>query len=476
MAIGAAQTPQEEQSAKSTYICTGATVEGLPKRGFLKSEARYSVTTVIDGKELWKSREIKSKEQTADWNGDDDTHQFQCGSSSTLQVTVYQKVGSEAVEMLGVAEASVTSWLQASDGIFLVLSAAHRIKGEVRVTLRLTQHAEMSATLARYKPLPLVPVRLTSILPYGTLVPATGDLYQGAIDKSDGLKDVVKTLESTMEPIFDNIDWFMTAVDALPEVHAYAKTAWSVFSELYKLMHAQRRREAKLMDLLEIVAEVYMFLREARELQTIIMNPGRDPVRERVLCQLFSQTVECGQFISGQVKDSTFFRRLFKQSISGVDGRISDYQDSFASLKQAFQDGPRIVTVSSVLAPQDSTAVITEPTPTRARPDTPTQDNHSGTGIHTTPGTWVAICAVLGGLLLCFAQWCGIYLDSLCTKPIGLATGMVGILLGMIGTIVGLLEWRSRPEARSWSARYKQFCSLRRGGYPAKPSDDVEMQ
>ncbi|EJT99453.1 hypothetical protein DACRYDRAFT_23977 [Dacryopinax primogenitus] len=66
------QQPGSLNTSSAVYICAGAIVEGLPHRGFLKSEGRYSLKLLIGGSELWRSRQITTKGSRAVWDGEQD--------------------------------------------------------------------------------------------------------------------------------------------------------------------------------------------------------------------------------------------------------------------------------------------------------------------------------------------------------------------------------------------------------------------
>ncbi|KZO92941.1 hypothetical protein CALVIDRAFT_283978 [Calocera viscosa TUFC12733] len=83
-----AQTVECQQPLRSTYVCSGVTVQGLPTRSVLKSESRYFVTISIDKVQVWKSREIRSKESTVVWNEGEDKHEFECAPAASLKATV----------------------------------------------------------------------------------------------------------------------------------------------------------------------------------------------------------------------------------------------------------------------------------------------------------------------------------------------------------------------------------------------------
>ncbi|KZO92949.1 hypothetical protein CALVIDRAFT_529773 [Calocera viscosa TUFC12733] len=230
---------------------TGAIVEGIPARGPFKSQGKYWLTVDIDGSVAWKTREVRTKGSMIAWEAKEDRRPL-------IQVVLCKSHSSGKVEELGAVEQPLDAWLQATEGT----DAMRTVAGVDRV--------------------------------------------EGASEKLDGAAHPVANIGSAWGALLDNVAWFMIAMDAVTEVHPYAKMAWSVLSAAYKVVDAQRKRGDNVRRLVEKMQDVYAFLREAQEMLAITQQPGRDKLREKALADLASQTVECAHFITTYAKDPSF--------------------------------------------------------------------------------------------------------------------------------------------------------------------------
>ncbi|KZO92986.1 hypothetical protein CALVIDRAFT_540455 [Calocera viscosa TUFC12733] len=107
----------KEQSSTSKYVCRAITVDGLPTRSTLKSEAKYFVKVTVAGGEGWKSREFRTRGSQVVWDGEEDRHKFECTPASVLRLALYKNhKPPKPVEELGTAELSVDGWLGATLG------------------------------------------------------------------------------------------------------------------------------------------------------------------------------------------------------------------------------------------------------------------------------------------------------------------------------------------------------------------------
>ncbi|KZT54193.1 WD40 repeat-like protein [Calocera cornea HHB12733] len=154
------------------------------------------------------------------------------------------------------------------------------------------------------------------------------DALQPIKDALTGI--IVKGIESSWEPLLDRLEAFTKMMDAITEVHPYAKMAWSVLSAAYK-----RDRDTKIQKLVQKMQDVYEFLCDAQDLQN-------EKSREGVLSRLAMQTVECGHFISTYARNPSFLRRVLQQSASSMTAKIGEYSGSFDDLLEEFCTGSQL--------------------------------------------------------------------------------------------------------------------------------------
>ncbi|KZT54162.1 WD40 repeat-like protein [Calocera cornea HHB12733] len=353
--------------SKSTYVLTGAALDGLPTRGLFKSDGKYFIKVIVDGEKEWSMREIKTKSAKVVWDEEEDRRQFDGNSASNLRVTLYKNHSSRAAEEVGKAVLSLTKWVEAANAVPLVLGSAAHGTPSIRVRLHLTETRE---AIVAPEVNDVAPADDPAVAddPAAADDPATVDAsMQSAIAEADtkttalqglpGLSAVSTStgkisemtdglggIASAWEPLLDKLDAFTQMMDVVSEVHPYAKMAWTVLSAAYKVVRAQQDRDDKLLSLVEKMKDVYEFRAQALELQRIRQDPGKDKRREEALCRLASQTVECGHFIASYAKDAGFFRRLLNQTVSNVSHKIDDYNRRFDALVQDFQKGSQVRT------------------------------------------------------------------------------------------------------------------------------------
>ncbi|KZT54175.1 WD40 repeat-like protein [Calocera cornea HHB12733] len=335
-------TPDNSGSGKHKYTFAGATIEGLPTRGLFKSEGKYYLTiSVHDGEVGWTSREVRTKGSVVVWSAVEDKHEFECTPSAKLQVALYKKHSARPVEHLGTALSPLSNWLIATNAVPLVPAFKGGGSSSIQVKLLLVQTKDSQKDMRGLDTAQIAiqgaaanAASLGKLPSLKTLVAAKNGAEHV---REIATGNIAVGIDSAWEPLLDRLDAFTRVVDAVAEVHPYARMAWTVLSAAYKLVKSQQDRDAKIQQLVNKMKDVYEFLCDANELRN-------DKAREGALSRLVMQTVDCGHFISSYAKSPSFFCRLLEQSVSNLSSTIDEYSKSFDGLMQDFRDGSQLRT------------------------------------------------------------------------------------------------------------------------------------
>ncbi|KZT54170.1 WD40 repeat-like protein [Calocera cornea HHB12733] len=335
-------TPDNPGSGQNKYTFAGATIEGLPTRGLFKSEGKYYLTINVDDGEVgWTSREVRTKGSVVVWSAVEDKHEFACTPTAKLQVALYKKHSARPVEHLGTALSPLSNWLIATNAVPLVPAFKGGGSSSIQVKLLLVQtkdsQKEMRGLDTAHVAIQGAAAGAASLgkLPSLNALVVAKDGAEHVKEIATG--NIAVGIGSAWEPLLDRLDAFTRVVDAVAEVHPYAKMAWTVLSAAYKLVKSQQDRDAKIQQLVNKMKDVYEFLCDANELRN-------DKAREGALSRLVMQTVDCGHFISSYAKSPSFFCRLLEQSVSNLSSKIDEYSNSFDGLMQDFRNGSQLRT------------------------------------------------------------------------------------------------------------------------------------
>ncbi|KZO89957.1 hypothetical protein CALVIDRAFT_569468 [Calocera viscosa TUFC12733] len=327
----AAADPPENQQLRSTYTCV--TIQGLPKRGFYKSKANYYVAISIDGKEVWKSREIQTKESMVVWEEAEEKTEFDATSVSKLEVKGCKRHSSRPVEEVGTVELPLNEWLEAISPTALNQGSPSSDTPPILIKISVTKKDDKAADAILKTPLHKA-VEEADAYATAAFQRKAGvlDTISEAADKIDAAKDSETDIGKTWNPLLEKLSVFANLMDGVSEVHPYVKMAWTVLSAAYKVVKAQQGRDKEIRELLEKLKTVYEFLCDAEEYRAVL----NDKAREGVLSRLAVQTVECAQFISECTKNTDFKTRLIQQSLSNISDKIMEYRNKFNELQKAF--------------------------------------------------------------------------------------------------------------------------------------------
>ncbi|KAF9460308.1 WD40-repeat-containing domain protein [Collybia nuda] len=149
------------------------------------------------------------------------------------------------------------------------------------------------------------------------------------------------------QPLLTKVERFNNLMAIIVEVHPYAKLAWSILSAASKFMVDQMDRDENIQRLVSLLDDIFEFLGEASQLETIAEltnhqeNQSSDVrlrTQIRILALLSQQVTECAHFICDYAKNTNFWTRTIKHSVSQVDDKILEFQSIFSRLKAHFQD------------------------------------------------------------------------------------------------------------------------------------------
>ncbi|KZO90470.1 hypothetical protein CALVIDRAFT_602933 [Calocera viscosa TUFC12733] len=314
------------------------TVQGLPTRSILKSESRYFITITIDEVQVWKSREIRSKESTVGWDKEEDKHEFECPPTASLKATLWKNHNLvRPVEEVGTVMLRLSSWLHtlmvaqvvtrtsSKDPILIRLSLSRKDTTSPAPEITLREHVQ--TTDADIGAATLQP-EFTAEMPTA----AAGDVR----DFTHGLGDIAKMLEE----LRDKLDLFTTSMDEMPEIHPYLRMSWTILSATIigsEVVEAQQQRVQSIKRLIAKITTVYELLCDAQVLRD-------DKARMVVLSRLALQTVDCAHFISSCIENTKFVTRLASPSASKIAIQIDEYNNIFDALLRDFQTGSQVRT------------------------------------------------------------------------------------------------------------------------------------
>ncbi|KIJ24679.1 hypothetical protein M422DRAFT_274485 [Sphaerobolus stellatus SS14] len=146
--------------------------------------------------------------------------------------------------------------------------------------------------------------------------------------------DGISTMVNLWEPLLDKVKLFASLVEAIGEIHPYAKMASTILLSAVKPILAQNARDKAMQELLKTIYNVYDYFTAAGRLSDLDEN------RRTLLQRMSQQTVECAYYIRDQSKVKNFYLRATKNTLSGteIDKKIKEYTQVFDDLKRAFTE------------------------------------------------------------------------------------------------------------------------------------------
>ncbi|KIJ52189.1 hypothetical protein M422DRAFT_243794 [Sphaerobolus stellatus SS14] len=158
---------------------------------------------------------------------------------------------------------------------------------------------------------------------------------------SEGPQKLQDTIEP-WEPLLEKIDIFVKLTENIAEVHPYAKMASTVLLSAYKIWKAQRDRDQKIVQLVQVIDEHCGFIQRARSLDEI-------KSQKDILLKFMAQIIECSEFIRSYARDQAFVVKALKNLLSNVDQRITEYQNAFSDFQTAFSSESQLQTQITIM-------------------------------------------------------------------------------------------------------------------------------
>ncbi|KAF7328316.1 WD40 repeat-like protein [Mycena venus] len=126
--------------------------------------------------------------------------------------------------------------------------------------------------------------------------------------------------------------------DKIAKIHPYVNLAWSVLTSVSKVLEAKLEADQKIIELAEIMAEVYSFTSDVDFLE------AKNKLLEDAILQIAIQTVECSFFIR-EYTGHGFLGNLGRTTFTDVSEKIGKFSQCLKQLKQQFEHGTDIQTL-----------------------------------------------------------------------------------------------------------------------------------
>ncbi|KDQ10769.1 hypothetical protein BOTBODRAFT_473286 [Botryobasidium botryosum FD-172 SS1] len=129
----------------------------------------------------------------------------------------------------------------------------------------------------------------------------------GASDAGSSAQEAIKVVASAKEvkalykTTLASVEGFVKMVDAIADIHPYAKAAWTALSAGYKIVKTQSDRDDALSELLETMST-------ALDLVCRFDKSARHEVDKDVILQVAKKTNECALFIQEYTRTKSFGR------------------------------------------------------------------------------------------------------------------------------------------------------------------------
>ncbi|KAH9008457.1 hypothetical protein EDB84DRAFT_96364 [Lactarius hengduanensis] len=163
-------------------------------------------------------------------------------------------------------------------------------------------------------------------------------------------------LSNRLDGVLERIKWVMDTVSSVAELHPYAKMAYSLLFAIPKTLLEQFQRDDNIRTLLVAMHEAFDFANQKDRFKTITIE--RVPRQAQILTLMLQCACNCGDFIQSYAKNSHFWKRMFKNTGSGVDKKIEDFRTTLLELHNAFLDEATITTEITVLQILDDAGII----------------------------------------------------------------------------------------------------------------------
>ncbi|KZT54166.1 hypothetical protein CALCODRAFT_500188 [Calocera cornea HHB12733] len=152
------------------------------------------------------------------WDREGDKRDFECATASILHVVVCKNHSSGKVEELGTARLSLSDWLKATDATPVTATSGNQGKAVIKVKLFITAHTAVSpetddgaSAMDQAVQTAKAGAQAMSSIPGLSIV-------GGAGDRANALETSAMNTINVWQPLLDNLDWFVKAMDVVSEV------------------------------------------------------------------------------------------------------------------------------------------------------------------------------------------------------------------------------------------------------------------
>ncbi|EJF58666.1 WD40 repeat-like protein, partial [Dichomitus squalens LYAD-421 SS1] len=133
------------------------------------------------------------------------------------------------------------------------------------------------------------------------------------------------------KPVLENVESFASLIEAIGDLHPYAKIASRVLLSVVKVRY---KRDNAMADLLEAMYELYGLVNKTGRLSDL------DEYRKKLLKDMSSKTEECAKFIQDEARFTNFWIRTGSNVITGsrVDEKVREFTEAFVDLRRSFTE------------------------------------------------------------------------------------------------------------------------------------------
>ncbi|KAH9055461.1 hypothetical protein EDB87DRAFT_1316370 [Lactarius vividus] len=163
-------------------------------------------------------------------------------------------------------------------------------------------------------------------------------------------------LSNRLDGILERIKWVMDTVSSVAELHPYAKMAYGLLFAIPKTLLEQFQRDDNMRTLLVAMHEAFDFANQKDRFNTITME--RVPRQAQILALMLQHVCNCCDFIQSYAQNSHFWKRMLKNSGTGVNKKIDDFRTTLLELHNAFLDEATITTEITALQILDDVGII----------------------------------------------------------------------------------------------------------------------
>ncbi|TBU21481.1 hypothetical protein BD311DRAFT_800921 [Dichomitus squalens] len=144
----------------------------------------------------------------------------------------------------------------------------------------------------------------------------------------------VESAYELWKPVLENVESFASLIEAIGDLHPYAKIASRVLLSVVKPVIDQDNRDNAMADLLEAMNELYGLVNKTGRLSDL------DEYRKKLLKDMSSKTEECAKFIQDEARFTNFWIRTGSNVITGsrVDEKVREFTEAFVDLRRSFTE------------------------------------------------------------------------------------------------------------------------------------------